>query len=63
MRKYRVTYLPFATSDLESSDVIVYAVDEGDARREFERIRPGFVFKSAQETMEWPRKPVKEIPQ
>lgn len=47
LTKFRVTYLPFAGSDLEASDVVVYAKDEADARAVFERTHSNMVFKKA----------------
>jgi len=48
LKKYKVVYLPFAQSDLES-EMILYASDEEEARKVFERTHPSEVFKSAQE--------------
>ncbi len=42
--KYRVTYCPFMHSDLTASDIMVTGTDEEDARREFIRMYPAFVF-------------------
>jgi hypothetical protein len=50
MKKYKVYYLPFITSDLES-EAVVYAKDEADAKKVFERVEPGVVFKRAEEIM------------
>ncbi len=49
LKKFKVYYLPFSTSDLES-EAIVYASDEAVARTVFERIQPGVVFVRAEET-------------
>jgi hypothetical protein len=47
--KFKVYYLPFPLSDVEA-EIVLYASDEADARQVFERIYPGFSFKSAEET-------------
>jgi hypothetical protein len=47
--KYKVFYLPFPLSELQS-EYFVYADNEEDARVVFERIMPGVIFKSAEVT-------------
>ena len=51
MKKYRITYLPFAQSTLEASDVIVTAVSETNAQEEFERRYPAWAFVKAEEVL------------
>jgi hypothetical protein len=47
-KRYRIVYCPFSTSDVEA-EAEVWATDEDDARRVFEQVEPGVVFKSATE--------------
>jgi len=47
LTKFRITYLPFPNSDLEASDVVLFAKDEADARAVFERTHSNMVFKKA----------------
>ena len=49
MTKYRVVYLPFQYSDLEASDVIVFAKDTKEAKKVFEKKYPLWTFKEAKE--------------
>jgi len=48
MKKYNVFYLPFSQSDVEA-EMILYATDEKDAKKVFERTHPGLVFVRVEE--------------
>jgi len=48
VKHYKIYYCPFATSDLES-EAFVYAKDQEDAQKVFERVNPGVIFKRAEE--------------
>jgi len=48
IKKYNVFYLPFSQSDVEA-EMILYATDEKDAKKVFERTHPGLVFVRVEE--------------